>query len=256
MDIYLYVGLILLSICLTVSFPKDNTCYVSEFQPPTNIASQDLQILKKEFESNNIVLINNVFENTYFQTLREGILNSLNDTVMKRNKTFEGLRKAITVKASNLEKNVIVKELYYSSAFMNIIKGITNMHLENVSCKDEASMNLLVYNRPNDFISWHRDPNHYVGRRLTVLLSLVNENNLTKELSMSELQYMQNGESKSIKMPPNSMLIFDGSKINHRATSIGKGDTRIVLSFTYCDVCKESIYGRFLKIIKETVLGY
>jgi hypothetical protein len=54
-------------------------------------------------------------------------------------------------------------------------------------------------------------------------------------------------------MKPNSLLVFDGTKILHTATGIKPNETRIVLTFTYCDVCKEKIYARSIRKIKEAM---
>lgn len=250
---YIICALCLLFVSLSITFPKDNVCETSLFNPSIN--KINLQDYSQRFQENQLVLIRDVFKSEFFAQLKEHIMNNLNSSVMKRNTTFESIRKAITVKASDMESFYIVRDIYYSKHFKLFLRNVTGMELENVSCNDEASMNLLVYNKPNDFISWHTDPNHYIGNRLTILISIINQNE-KDDLSTSELQYMQNGELKSIKMPPNSMLIFNGSDIKHRATSIGDGDTRIVLSFTYCDICQETLFGSMLKSLKEIILGY
>lgn len=242
----------LVFVCTSVSFSKNNVCV----QSTVPIKLNEL-VPRTEFKERNIVFMKGVFDKAYFEELKGGVLGHLNKRTMKRNNAFTSVRRAMTVKASDLRTEENTRNLYYSKEFIKILSGITGLPLENVSCNDEASMNVLVYNQPDDFISWHHDPNHYKGRRLNVLISLVNENaSEAGNLSESELQYIVDGKQYSIKMPPNSMLVFDGSKIKHRATSIGEGDTRIVLSFTYCDVCREGLMGYAFKKIKELVLGY
>lgn len=255
--VFVVVVVVALVICSSVSFSKNNVCVESTLQ--STFESQSLRALanEKEFKEHNIVFIKDVFDQAYFRVLKDGVLGHLNKGTMKRNNAFTSVRRAMTVKASDLRDEKNARDLYYSKFFIKDLRRMTGLPLENVSCNDEASMNVLVYNKPNDFISWHHDPNHYKGRRLTVLISLVNENAREPDkLSESELQYILDGKQHSIKMPPNSMLVFDGSKIKHRATSIGEGDTRIVLSFTYCDVCREGLMGYMFKKIKELVLGY
>lgn len=253
---YILISILIL-IILSSSFPKNNSCHISTYKPHFN-PQLDLTNYQKQFEKDNIVLINNIFTKDFFSTLQYQILQKLyNDNdIMKRNNIFHTIRKAITVKASDLMKNDIIKNLYYSTHFIQLLSTISNLPLQNVSCNDEASANLLVYNQPDDFITWHTDPNHYVGKRLTILISILNTNKTSTDLSMSELQYIKNGEKISIKMPENSILIFNGSEIYHQATPIATGDNRIVLSFTYCDTCKESLSGYLFKSFKEMILGY
>ena len=121
-------------------------------------------------------------------------------------------------------------------------------------------MNILIYDKPGDFISWHFDPNHYIGMRLTILISIVNKGKGkdSSSLSSSFLQYKLRGSNEihSIQMKPNSILIFDGSQIEHKATGIDEHERRIVLSFTYCDICRETVLGNFVKRCKEMIMGY
>lgn len=251
---YIYVLLIII-ILFSSSFPKNNSCYTSSLQPIFN-TQLDIPSYQQQFQNDNIVLINDVFSNDFFKTIQDHILQNLSSDTMKRNDNFTSIRKAITVNSTDLMKINIIKNLYYSPFFINFLKDVTNLQLQNVSCNDQANANLLVYNQPNDFITWHLDPNHYIGNRLTILISIVNKNKNTNDLSMSQLQYIKNGEKISIKMPENSILIFNGSKIYHQATGIGPDDNRIVLSFTYCDTCRESLSGHIFKYFKEMILGY
>ena len=40
-------------------------------------------------------------------------------------------------------------------------------------------------------------------------------------------------------MKPNTLVIFKGSEIKHKSTSIGKDEKRILLSMVFCDICQE-----------------
>lgn len=231
------------------SFKKNNKCKISYYNP--HIIVDDVDFYSKKFKNDDIVFIKNIFDLQCFNILKSDVMNNIYKA--KRN-DLQYLRKASTVKATDITKEVA--NLYYSIYFLDFLKKITGLNsLENVNCDDESSMNIFVYDKPEDFITWHKDPNHYIGNRLTVLINIVNTNN-DGDLSDSELQYMIKGKEYSIKMPPNSIVIFQGSKINHRATSIGEDGKRIILSFTYCDICKESLYGCLSKNIKNKVLGY
>lgn len=243
----------------TYSFPKSNTgcVYTTDV---ADVAIRDpfhfpVSVLAEEYHLNNIVLIEDIFTPEYFEDLKKQVLGQLVHN--SRNETFTGIRKAGTINSSTLSTNLMVHSLYTSPKFINLLKGITGLDLQRVNCDDKSSMNLLVYEKAGDFISWHKDPNHYMGNRITVLVSIVNEScSDTSQLSESLLQYKLNGSVVSIKMKPNSLLLFNGSEVDHRATGIGPNERRIQLSFTYCDVCRESFLGKPVRWFKETVLGY
>jgi hypothetical protein len=259
MNIHLlaFIIIILFIFSTVYTFDKNNSCHILTHNSSININTiRQLSKFKYEYNQNHIVYIENIFTTNYFKNLKENVLSEINSKNVNRTELFAPIRKAATIKASNLVNNKTISNLYYCKSLQNIISSITNMNIENVDCKDESSINILVYNKKNDFISWHFDPNHYIGSRITVLINIINENAQKNNLSESELQYKINGEIKSIKMKPNSILIFDGTLIEHRATGIKDNENRILISFTYCNICKETLFGKILKHIKSIVLGY
>ncbi|NBP00500.1 MAG: hypothetical protein EBU90_10330 [Proteobacteria bacterium] len=205
-----------------------------------------------DFNEKKLVYIENIFDDQFFQRL-QGYIRSAQPS---RTDTFQFARKAGTVKASNMPDQVA--KLYYSRAFISFLSHVTGITLQNVNCDDESSMNLLVYDEPGDFINWHRDPNHYMGQRITVLICITNTNSVTGELSSAELYYKEpnSNDVSTLKMKPNSILVFDGSSIEHMATGISENDERVLLSFTYCDTCKPSLSGKVIEFFKQLVLGY
>ncbi|NDC95894.1 hypothetical protein EB118_17625 [bacterium] len=248
-----FVILLLLLCCLgSVSLPKQNDCKGPNIQVAFN--NVDISFHASQYKENNITLIENAFSSSLFEMLKKEALSTIQDGE-SRNDAFKSIRKAGTVNAQALEQSATVKGLYTSPQFLSLLRNITNLDLERVNCNDNASMNLLVYEKPGDFIAWHTDPNHYSGNRITVLISLINESS-NNTLSSSFLQYRLGHEMHSIQMKPNSILIFNGSKILHQATGISNNEKRVQLSFTYCDICKETIFGKTIKWAKETVLGY
>ena len=57
-------------------------------------------------------------------------------------------------------------------------------------------------------------------------------------------------------MEENSILIFDGSKIEHSTTELKENEERDLISFTYCDICESTIMNNIILYIKNTLLGY
>lgn len=201
-----------------------------------------------QFKSDKIVLIHNALAQPIFDAL---LADARAATPVRSE--FEHIRKASAVKSSDLGGTSIAK-LYASSSFVRGLQTITGISLHPSEGNDESRINLLVYDRPGDFINWHHDPNHYMGNRITVLINLVNRSHTG--LSSSVLRYKTHGQTKSLQMPPNSLLVFDGTQVEHMATGIETDQQRVLVSFTYCDVCRPIPLRLFVKKIKDTILGY
>ena len=241
-----------------IQLPKSNNCTIIDninyIIPKIN--DFDISYYKNKFLENEIVYIENFFDNDYFKILQASVDSEVSQNNIKRSdKLITNIRQSGNIN-SNMIKNNNLIHLYYSKELIDIIQKITNNYdIQNVSCDDKSNYNILIYNKPNDYINWHFDPNHYTGNRLTILISIYNENESKTGLSSSELQYkLQNNDNiQTLKMKPNSILIFNGSSILHQATSIKEDEKRIIISYTYCDICRENILGWIIKTIKEYI---
>lgn len=201
-----------------------------------------------------MVYIPDVFDDGFFDFLKRKV----NQIILsnRKKKTSNHIFRKASILSKNDLNNTIVSELY--PTFLPLINKITQTLGKFKCVTDKSYYNVLIYDKPNDFISWHKDPNHYIGNRLTVLLCLENTNENKTGLSSASLEYYLPGDKKlkSIKMKPNSILVFNGSNISHRATSISDGDKRVLVSYTYCNNCKKTIGGYIVKTIKEKILNY
>jgi hypothetical protein len=237
---------------MNMTYKKNNDC-TNLNNLPIHIKDKNWTPFINQFNENRLVLIENFFEKHFFDNLQQNILQIQESN--RTNNLFKSIRRGSTIPSNSVTE--FIKNIYYNKIFIQFLSKITNLSLENVNCDDNSNMNILVYEKPGDFITWHFDPNHYVGNRLTILISIINEAS-SGTLSSSLLQYKIKGSDQihSIQMKPNSILIFDGSSVEHRATPIKSNERRIVLSFTYCNICKETIIGKFIKQCKEIVMDY
>jgi hypothetical protein len=259
------ITIIIIVICLIVlsqiNLNKSNECkiHISNNTILPKINNFDISSYKKDFLQNEIVYIENFFDNNYFEILKESVNSEISYNKSKRTgEMLQNFRQAGSLN-SNVIQNSNIINLYYSKELINIIQQITNNYnIQNVTCNDKSSYNILIYDKPNDYINWHLDPNQYTGNRLTILISIYNENDSKNNLSSSELQYKLRNLDKiqTLKMKPNSILIFNGSKILHKATSIKENEKRILISNTYCDICQENLLGFVFRNIKEFILNY
>jgi hypothetical protein len=116
--------------------------------------------------------------------------------------------------------------------------------------QDQSSLSLLCYTEPGDHIQWHYDHNFYRGRHFTVLLSLVNQGIEGSSQSTYERR-LAGGEIVSTPSPPNTLIVFEGARVLHRATPTMAGDRRIMLSMTYCTDPRNSPVKEGLRRIKD-----
>lgn len=153
-------------------------------------------------------------------------------------------------------------ELYYSEDILRVLSNILKKPINRPPLSDNSSCSLLIYTNPGDFIDWHLDYSNYYGNRYVVLISLINSNSNSKSnddcCSSNEFMYKDDFDNteKKLKLKPNNMLIFKGSEVLHKSTEILKGEKRILLSMTFCDICqeKQNISYSIHETIKNFVL--
>ena len=261
MVIYILILLFILVGILNIELPtKPSVCNSILPTLPTikldNNFYNKINLYSTQFNKNNLVYIPNLFDASYFNTLQNKARTLLTQSNIKSSNHI--FRKGSILSKDDI-KNSFVNTLY--SEMLPVINKIVQQKIGPIKCAnfdDKSSYNILLYDKPNDFIQWHNDPNHYIGDRITVLISIDNTNHNQSDLSSAQLDYyLENNKTmQSLKMKPNSILIFNGTKIMHRATSIKNNEKRCLISFTYCTKCRETLGGSITKNIKEFVLGY
>ena len=118
--------------------------------------------------------------------------------------------------------------------------------------RDNSSCSVLVYEKPGDHIDWHYDHNFYRGRHFTVLLPVVNRNADGSGISTGRLFAKVPDGERLIPTPPNQLVIFEGAKVVHRATPIGPGERRVLLSMTFCTDPRISLLHEAARRVKDT----
>ena len=127
-----------------------------------------------------------------------------------------------------------VIELYTSPEYQAFISTVIHTPIQQTPLTDDNSLSILIYEKPGDKIDWHYDNNFYKGRRFTILLAIENRGGDENGLSAAKLWVRGKTKDTYIPTPPNTLIVFEGSKIYHRATQIKEGERRVLLSMTYC----------------------
>jgi hypothetical protein len=142
---------------------------------------------------------------------------------------------------------------YHSAEVQRWISTITGVPIYPTPDQDQSSLSVLCYHEAGDHINWHYDHNFYRGRHFTVLLSLVNEGFQDGGVSQGTFQrQLAGGGERNYDTSPNVLIVFEGARVRHRATPIGDGERRVMLSMTYCADPQISRVKEFIRRCKDT----
>jgi hypothetical protein len=72
----------------------------------------------------------------------------------------------------------------------NFLTNTIGKPIQRTTLSDENACSLIIYSKKGDYIDWHKDFSNYYGDRYVSLLTLVNENEITGDLSENEFYYI------------------------------------------------------------------
>ena len=260
--LYIFLILILFLLIIFLLFDKKNIevqKYLPKIQKQLTLTKQKYPNIinnnKKIILNNEVIYIENILNPKYFHEIK----NKFNNLNNFNSRNIVGMRKADGINFINLHKNnqyLKCLEVYYNNQLNDYISSLVNKPLQRSISSDVNACSLLIYSQEGDHITWHIDNSIYYGDRYVVLLTIVNENNKKNNLSNSVFYYKLNGKTYSLKAKPNSLLIFKGSEIWHKASPIQNGEKRVLLSMTFCDICQEkkNLYNYIHDKIKSFVI--
>ncbi len=122
---------------------------------------------------------------------------------------------------------------FHSEALRRWVSDVVGQEVRPCADHDQSTCSILYYDQAGDHINWHFDHNFYRGRHYTVLLSLINRSPRGGP-SASELQTKDAaGRVTVVDTSDNSVVVFEGARVLHRASPAAEGDVRIILSMTF-----------------------
>jgi hypothetical protein len=134
---------------------------------------------------------------------------------------------------------------------LELVSRIVGERIRPTPINDQSSLSVLFYEKPGDHIGWHYDHNFYRGRHFTVLLPVINEGSAPSGLSHALLQAKIDGQETDIATPPNTLIVFEGARVNHKVTPIHGGERRLVISMTYCTDPRANVLQGAARRIKD-----
>ena len=141
-----------------------------------------------------------------------------------------------------LNKAPAILSLYRSPALLLFLSRLVEAPLLLCPENDPHSCALYYYQQPGDHIGFHYDTSYYKGKRYTVLIGLVERSEhcrlVARVLKHGETRLPECGQAEEIMetripMDPGTVVLFNGDKLWHAVTPLGKDEERIILTLQY-----------------------
>jgi alkylated DNA repair dioxygenase AlkB len=144
-------------------------------------------------------------------------------------------------------------QLYRSPALLAWLNQLTGEKLQPAPATDPHAYALYFYTRPGDHIGWHYDTSYYRGRRYTLLFGLIDESSCRLEYELHTRERGVRPVAGSVRLAPGDLVVFDGDKLRHRITPLGKDERRVSLTFEYVTDPRMHPWWRLISNMKDAV---
>jgi len=146
-----------------------------------------------------------------------------------------------------------IGQLYRSQALIALLEEVCGETLLPCPDQDPHAYALYYYTRPGDHIGWHYDTSYYDGRRYTVLLGVIDNSSCRLDYVLHTRETDKPTAAGSVQIPPGGLVFFDGDKLRHRITALGKNEMRVSLTFEYVTDAGMRPWRRFISNMKDAV---
>ena len=165
-----------------------------------------------------------------FQHIRELLLK--NKTLFLRNDS--SVRQGSSMGGHELRKSPLLKiaDIIDNPKFLQKVQSKTGIaNLQFVPEVDTNRLSLLYYKDEGDCIDWHVDGTIYLGDRWAGILTIVED---IKE-SEAKLELKPNGKPATfpVEKMENTLVLFQGDQVQHRARPMLMDEQRIVVSLLF-----------------------
>ena len=165
-----------------------------------------------------------------FQHIRKLLLN--NKTLFLRNDS--SVRQGSSMGGHELRKSPLsqIADIIDNPKFLQKLQSKTGIaNLQFVPEVDTNRLSLLYYKDEGDGIDWHVDGTIYMGDRWAGILTIVED---IKE-SEAKLELKPNGKPATfpVEKMENTLVLFQGDQVQHRARPMLMDEQRIVVSLLF-----------------------
>ena len=193
---------------------------------------RNIQSRRGHFQSDkqHYFVLHDILPEKDFQHIRKLLLN--NKTLFLRKDS--SVRQGSSMGGHELRKSPLSKiaDIIDSSEFLEKVQSKTE--IPNLQFVPEAATNrlsLLYYSGEGDGSDWHVDGTIYLGDRWAGILTIVED---IKE-SETKLEIKPNGKPATfpVEKMENSLVLFQGDQVQHRARPMLMDEQRIVVSLLF-----------------------
>lgn len=217
---------------------------------PTLDSSPDLDKLHAEFEQNLIARVEHFLDETSLERLCEESKQNVSHMVRSY---IPGHKKGATLSYEQIHHTApYCLAFYHSPEVQQIVSKIVGEKLGPTADHDQSSLSILCYDQEGDHINWHFDHNFYKGRHFTILLSLVNRASAGGVSACQLLYKNDEGEEVAVDTSENSLIVFEGARVLHKASKTSEGDVRMLLSMTFATTPKIGWFKDSIRRFKDT----
>lgn len=217
-----------------------------------HISALDLAQIRREFiAQDEFVRV----ENFLPRPLLDEMIGSLPrlDALVHRN-YIPGHKKGGSVSRYDLDRAVPrFAELYHARGLMDFVRTISARDLLFCPSDDPHTYALYYYTEPGDHIGYHYDTSYYQGARYTVLIGLVDESSCRLECRLHTKDPAHEVETLRLKLQPGMLILFNGDKLHHRITPLGRNERRIALTLEYLTNTRMHPALRFVSNMKDSI---
>ena len=201
--------------------------------------SKEFALIKRNIQSRrgrfradkqHYFVLHDILPEKDFQHIRKLLLN--NKTLFLRNDS--SVRQGRSMGGHELRKSPLSKiaDIIDSSEFLKKVQSKTGIaNLQFVPEADTNRLSLLYYKDEGDGIDWHVDGTIYLGDRWAGILTIVED---IKEPE-DKLELKPNGKHATfpVEKMENTLILFQGDQVQHRARPMLLDEERIVVSLLF-----------------------
>ena len=170
-------------------------------------------------------------------------------------RTQLGWRRTSGAVSAQLLRSGTLGRLYRCPQMRELVAAAVEEAVDIAPAEHPHSCSLLTYSNEGDHIAHHYDVNYYRGRTFTALLTLVNRDSRGRCCSGTQTCYDDEGHETCLRTEENSLLVMEGARVRHRASALGKGEHRVVLSMTFTTDSSQRGWQAIGRYFKDSSFG-
>ena len=147
----------------------------------------------------------------------------------------------------------VIPYAYRDPTLFAFLNGLAGGDLQECPRGDPHTYALYCYTEPGDHIGYHYDNSYYKGRRYTLLLGLINESSSMLECELYRDSPHRTVQKLSIALSPGTLVFFNGDRLYHRVTPLGKDEERIALTMEFVTDIRMNWFLRLVSNMKDSI---